>query len=46
MRLERTAKHPAVLAWWALGGLVALGVAIMTIRELPSMRREAKLMRM
>ena len=33
-------------AWIAFGGLLALGVIAMTIRELPSMRRELKLMRM
>jgi hypothetical protein len=38
--------HPAVLAWLAFGSLLALGFAWMTARELPSMRREARLMRM
>ena len=33
-------------AWLAFGGLLALGVIVMTVRELPSMRRELKLMRM
>lgn len=33
-------------AWIAVGGLLALGVIAITIRELPSMRRELKLMSM
>lgn len=41
-RRENTAKN----AWIALGGLVALGIITMAIRELPSMRREIRLMRM
>jgi hypothetical protein len=32
--------------WMALGGLLAVGVAIMILRETPAMRRELKLMRM
>lgn len=36
----------AVRAWWVVGGLAALGAAWMFVRELPSMRREMKLMRM
>ncbi len=46
MKLQRTSTHPAVIAWWAFGGLLVLGLAWMTARELPSMRREARLMRM
>lgn len=41
-RRNDTAKN----AWIALGGLVALGIIFMTVRELPSMAREMKLMRM
>jgi len=33
-------------AWIALGGLVALAVIVMTIREFPSMQREARILRM
>jgi hypothetical protein len=36
----------AVVAWWIVGGMAALGAAMMFVRELPSMRREVKLMRM
>lgn len=41
-RSENTAKN----AWIMFGGLVALGIVAMTIRELPSMRREIQLLRM
>jgi hypothetical protein len=41
-RKENTAKN----AWIAFGGLLALGVIIMTVRELPSIRRELRLLRM
>jgi len=41
-RKENTAKN----AWIAFGGLLALGLIAMTVRELPSMRRELKLLRM
>jgi hypothetical protein len=41
-RRDSTAKN----AWIAFGGLVALGIIVMTIREIPSMRRELKLLRM
>jgi hypothetical protein len=33
-------------AWLVFGGLLALGLIAMTLRELPSMRRELKLLRM
>lgn len=46
MKTERTLTNPALLAWVALGGLLAAGFALMVARELPSMRREARLMRM
>ncbi len=42
LRKESTARN----AWIAFGGLLALGVILMTVRELPSMRRELLLMRM
>jgi hypothetical protein len=32
--------------WMALGGLLAVGMAIIFLRETPAMRRELKLMRM
>jgi hypothetical protein len=34
------------MAWWIVGGLAALGAAFVFVRELPSMRRELKLLRM
>jgi hypothetical protein len=33
-------------AWIAFGSLVALGLLVLTVREMPSMRRELRLMRM
>lgn len=49
--MERRSKalrkgKAAVRAWWAFGGLLALGVTMMIVRELPSMRRELRLIRM
>lgn len=41
-RNENTARK----AWIAFGGLLALGAIVITMRELPSMRREINLMRM
>jgi hypothetical protein len=32
--------------WMAFGGLLAVGMAIMVLREVPAMRREAKILRM
>ncbi len=42
---ERT-KKTASFAWLAFGGLLALGCVAMVVRELPSMRRELRLIRM
>jgi hypothetical protein len=39
---ENTAKN----AWIAFGGLLALGIVVLTIREMPSIRREIRLMSM
>jgi hypothetical protein len=39
---DNTARN----AWIAFGGLIALGIVVLTLRELPSMRREMKLLRM
>jgi hypothetical protein len=41
-RKENTAKN----AWYAFAGLLAVGLIAMTVRELPSMRRELRLLRM
>ncbi len=46
MKLQRTATNPAAIAWVAFGSLLALGFAWMVAREVPSMRREMRLMRM
>lgn len=42
IRRESNARN----AWLVFGGLLALGFLAITMRELPSMRREMKLMRM
>ncbi len=39
-------KNPLVKAWLIVGGLLAVAVAAMMVREIPSMRRELRLMRM
>jgi hypothetical protein len=41
-RNENTARN----AWIAFAGLLAVGLIAMTVRELPSMRRELRLLRM
>jgi hypothetical protein len=41
-RNENAAKN----AWIMFGGLIALGLLAMTVREVPAMRRELKLLRM
>jgi hypothetical protein len=33
-------------AWMAVGGLLAVGLAILVVKEIPAMRRELRLMRM
>ena len=40
------ARNAATKAWIAVGGLALLGFAMVVIRELPSMRREWRLIRM
>jgi hypothetical protein len=44
--MQKSSKTPAGMAWLALGGLLAVGFAVLVIREMPSMRRELRLMRM
>ena len=46
MKMKRTLRNPAAAAWWAFGGVVALGLAFMFVREIPAMRRELHLLRM
>lgn len=38
--------NPAARAWMAFGGLLALGVAYLVLREIPSMRRELRILKM
>jgi len=40
------ARNPAATAWLAVGGLLALGLTILFFQELPSLRRELRIMRM
>lgn len=37
---------PIAKAWLAFGGLLVVGVAVLFVREIPSMRRELRLIRM
>jgi hypothetical protein len=46
MRLQKSSRNPVATAWLAFGGLLVVGFAFVVIRELPSMRREIRLMRM
>jgi hypothetical protein len=39
-------SNPAATAWYILGGLMALGLTILVVREFPAMRRELRMMRM
>jgi hypothetical protein len=32
--------------WWAFGSLVALGLTMFIVKELPAIRRELRIMRM
>ncbi len=45
-RFRKEPKNTAKTAWVALGGLLALGLTFIVVQEFPSMRREARLMRM
>jgi hypothetical protein len=40
------AVSKSLVAWWIVGGIAALGAVKMFIAQLPSLRREMKLMRM
>jgi len=40
MKVKRTSRNPAITAWYLFGGLLALGVTVLVVRELPSIRRE------
>ena len=46
MQIKSKECSPAAKAWWALGGLVGVVLAALFIRELPSLRRELRLLRM
>ncbi len=46
MKIKGGEWGPAAKAWMAVGGLLALGLTLVFVRELPSMRRELRLMRM
>ncbi|HTL55761.1 MAG TPA: hypothetical protein VL361_08780 [Candidatus Limnocylindrales bacterium] len=44
--MKSNSKNTATMAWIALGGLLAVGFTVLIAMELPSMRRELRLMRM
>jgi hypothetical protein len=44
--MKSNGASTAAKAWWTLGGLVALGAAYLIVREMPSMRRELRIIRM
>jgi hypothetical protein len=44
--MKQSTKNTAAFAWLALGGLLALGFSLLIAREMPSIRREWRLMRM
>lgn len=44
--MNGTTRNPLAKAWLIFGGLLAVGFAVMMVREIPSMRRELRLMRM
>jgi hypothetical protein len=46
MKAKENCCSPAAKAWLAVGGLVALGLALLFVREMPSMRREFRIMSM
>jgi hypothetical protein len=41
-RRDNTARN----AWYLVGGLLALGLIAVTVREIPSIRREMRLLKM
>jgi hypothetical protein len=44
--MKSHSRNTASMAWIALGGLLAVGLTVLVAMELPSMRRELRLMRM
>lgn len=46
MKEKQLLRNPAATAWYAFGGLLALGLAWFVVRELPAMRREWRMIRM
>jgi len=46
MKSECKECSAAAKAWMAVGGLLTLGLVVLFVRELPSIRRELKIMRM
>jgi hypothetical protein len=44
--MKSNSRNTASIAWFALGGLLAVGFTVLVARELPSMRRELRIMRM
>ena len=44
--LERNSTSPAEIAWMVVGGAIIAAVLVLTVREIPAMIREARIMRM
>lgn len=44
--MKSNSKNTATMAWIALGGLLAVGFTVLIAMELPSMRRELRILRM
>jgi hypothetical protein len=44
--MEQSVRRPFTKGWIAFSGLLAFGFTLLILRELPSMRRELRLMRM
>lgn len=44
--MKETSRSVAGKAWSAVGWLLLVGVGMLVVRELPSLRRELRIMRM
>lgn len=44
--MRSNSRNTAAMAWIALGGLLAVGFTVLVAMELPSMRRELRILRM
>ena len=44
--MKSNSRNTATIAWMALGGLLAVGFTVLVAMELPSLRRELRILRM